>query len=88
MKAVYIVMDYYEYDVRSLLSTDSFAFTEEHVIILAYNLLCALKFIHSANLMHRDIKPGNILVTPRCTIKLCDFGLGRTITDVKDEEFE
>lgn len=37
--------------------------------------------MHSANLAHRDIKPSNILVNEDCTIKLCDFGLARCLTE-------
>jgi len=39
--------------------------------------LCAMHFIHSANIIHRDIKPANILFKNDCTIKF-DFGLSRT----------
>ena len=39
-----------------------------------------MKFIHSAALLHRDIKPSNILVDSSCLIKLCDFGLCRSIS--------
>lgn len=55
-------------------------------------MLCALNFIHSANIMHRDIKPANILFNNDCTIKLCDFGLSRpcpqadnSINDIKSK---
>ena len=37
----------------------------------------ALKYFHSADVMHRDVKPSNILIDANCTIKLCDLGLGR-----------
>ena len=46
-------------------------------------MLCALNFIHSANIIHRDIKPANILFKSDCTVKLCDFGLSRAV--VNDE---
>jgi len=81
LKTIYLVMDYFAFDIRAMINSTSANLQAEHIKILAYNLLCALKFLHSANLFHRDIKPGNILVTPHCTIKVCDFGLARTIKD-------
>lgn len=41
-----------------------------------------MKYIHSAGILHRDIKPGNILVNEDCSIRLCDFGLARSVTGV------
>lgn len=38
-----------------------------------------LKYIHSAGVVHRDLKPSNVLVDENCDIKLCDFGLARTV---------
>lgn len=46
-----------------------------------YNLLCALKNLHAANIIHRDLKPGNILINDECNIKLCDFGISRTLPE-------
>ena len=40
-----------------------------------------MKFIHSANIIHRDIKPANILVDEECNIKICDFGLARSLPE-------
>lgn len=39
----------------------------------------ALKFIHSAGIVHRDLKPSNLLVNANCDLKVCDFGLARSV---------
>ena len=36
-----------------------------------------MKYIHSASVVHRDLKPGNLLVNADCELKICDFGLAR-----------
>ncbi|KAF2973590.1 hypothetical protein EK904_003996, partial [Melospiza melodia maxima] len=39
--------------------------------------ISGLKYLHSAGILHRDIKPGNLLVNSNCVLKICDFGLAR-----------
>ena len=51
-----------------------------------YNLLCAIKYLHESKVIHRDLKPANILVNEDCSIKLCDYGLARSITGVETAE--
>lgn len=47
-------------------------------MVILYNSLCALNFLHTANVMHRDIKPSNLLIDNQCGVKICDFGLARS----------
>ena len=49
--------------------------SEDHVVTLAYNMLCGLNFVHQMGLIHRDLKPANILIGDCCSVKFCDFGL-------------
>lgn len=44
---------------------------------LAYQMVSAVRFMHKAGVIHRDLKPQNILVRCDGSLKLCDFGLGR-----------
>ena len=44
-----------------------------------YQLLKALKYMHSGKLLHRDIKPSNLLLNSDCLVKLGDFGLARSL---------
>ena len=50
-----------------------------HIRFIVYQLAKALKYLHSGKIIHRDLKPSNILVNSNCTIKLCDFGLVRSL---------
>jgi mitogen-activated protein kinase 15 len=55
-----------------------------HKQYIIYQILKALKFLHSAEIIHRDLKPSNILINSDVNIKLCDFGLARSLLTGKD----
>jgi mitogen-activated protein kinase 1/3/mitogen-activated protein kinase 6 len=40
-------------------------------------VLRGLKYLHTSNVVHRDMKPRNLLVNSNCDLKICDFGLAR-----------
>jgi mitogen-activated protein kinase 15 len=52
-----------------------------HKKYIIWQLLKALKFLHSADLLHRDVKPSNLLLNSDCHVKICDFGLCRSIAE-------
>jgi serine/threonine protein kinase len=60
-------------------------FSEHHLLKLIYNALMSISFIHMTNVMHRDIKPANILLSSNCEVKICDFGLARSLPECVNE---
>ena len=77
------VMDYFPQTLARILSTNFQSRKQLEPFIAklyAYQMLSSLKYLHSKNIAHRDIKPQNILVNPKNNkIKLCDFGSAKKI---------
>lgn len=75
---LFLVMDYMPWDLKKVVETvDRTHFGDKHLLRITYGILCALNFLHSADILHRDIKPSNILVDNQFNVKICDFGLSR-----------
>jgi len=53
----------------------------QHITYFVYQILRALKYLHSTGLCHRDLKPANLLVNEQCDLKLCDFGMCKVLTE-------
>ncbi|GFP90828.1 mitogen-activated protein kinase 15 [Phtheirospermum japonicum] len=75
-KDIYVVFELMETDLHHVIKTND-DLTPGHHQFFLYQLLRALKYIHSANVFHRDLKPKNILANADCKVKICDFGLAR-----------
>jgi mitogen-activated protein kinase 1/3 len=75
---LYIIMEICDSDLKKLCRTDV-TLTQLHISTLLYNLLVGLRYLHSAGIYHRDMKPANCLVNQDCSVKICDFGLSRAI---------
>ncbi|PAA47861.1 hypothetical protein BOX15_Mlig004757g3 [Macrostomum lignano] len=73
---IYLLCDLMQTDLHKIIVSPQ-ALSVDHVKIFLYQLLRGLKYLHSANILHRDIKPGNLLVNSDCKLKICDFGLAR-----------
>ena len=77
----YIVMEYVEgHTVKELIS-DGTAVPINEAIEIVSGVLSALQYSHANHLVHRDIKPGNIMLTSDGKVKVMDFGIARALTD-------
>ena len=79
---IYFVLEYAQSDIKKLVKS-AIHLQRIHIQKLVYNLLVGLKYTHSADVLHRDIKPANILINEDCSVKICDFGLARSIVGVE-----
>ena len=78
LSQICLVMEFIDTDLDQLLK-HKIEFSEHHLIKIVYNSLCAMAFLHLSNIIHRDVKPANILISSDCNVKLCDFGLSRSL---------
>ncbi|MEY2849947.1 MAG: hypothetical protein RI885_2614, partial [Actinomycetota bacterium] len=76
----YIVMEYVDGRLLKDIISDGPLEPKEAVRITA-QVLTALEYSHRALLVHRDIKPGNIMVTQNGQVKVMDFGIARAVSD-------
>ncbi|RAL42588.1 hypothetical protein DM860_017133 [Cuscuta australis] len=73
---IFVVFELMESDLHQVIKAND-DLTAEHYQFFLYQLLRGLKYIHAANVFHRDLKPKNILANADCKLKICDFGLAR-----------
>eukprot|EP00397_Hematodinium_sp_SG-2012_P035484 GEMP01038176.1.p1 GENE.GEMP01038176.1~~GEMP01038176.1.p1 ORF type:complete len:371 (+),score=109.75 GEMP01038176.1:117-1229(+) len=74
---------------NTIASTGS-TLSEVHCQFFIYSILRALVYLHAARVVHRDLKPLNVLVNKKLDIKLCDFDLATMLkgtTNVEDDSF-
>ncbi|ETV91273.1 CMGC/CDK protein kinase, variant 1 [Aphanomyces invadans] len=74
---VFLVFEYCEHDLSALMSNVDCPFSESEVKRVLMELLSAVEYLHSMNIIHRDLKLSNILYDGFGRVKLADFGLAR-----------
>ena len=75
-KDIFVIFELMETDLHQVIKAND-DLTQEHHQFFLYQLLRGLKYVHTANVYHRDLKPKNILANADCKLKICDFGLAR-----------
>ena len=74
---LYLVFEYVEYDLKKYLRSLKVPPSASSVKKMVYQIVQAIDYCHAHRVMHRDLKPQNILVDADGNIKLADFGLAR-----------
>jgi serine/threonine protein kinase len=76
----YLAFEFVETDLAHLILHGSRAFKPLTMKSYAFQILAALYYLHSHRIIHRDVKPDNILISRQGVLKLCDFGMARYVT--------
>lgn len=76
VKDVYFVMNLAEINLATLIQSAS-SLSIEEINSIAYDIACGLVYLHSGDVFHRDLKPGNMLIMKHGSAMLCDFGIAR-----------
>ena len=77
----YIVMEYVEGKTLRELLHDGDRLLFDRAIEIVEGILNALSYSHKSGIVHRDIKPGNIMITESGAVKVMDFGIARVLAD-------
>lgn len=75
--ALYLVMELCPYSLADLIYDSSIVISPSHIKSIMKMLLNGVNFCHQNYVLHRDLKPGNLLFTSDGILKVSDFGLAR-----------
>nr|XP_040149455.1 mitogen-activated protein kinase 15 isoform X5 [Ictidomys tridecemlineatus] len=80
---IYLVFEFMDTDLNAVIRKGS-VLEDTHKRFIFYQLLQATRFLHSGHVIHRDLKPSNVLLDANCRVKLCDFGLARSLSNLPE----
>lgn len=82
----FIVMEYVEGESLAEMIQSQGRVDPDRAAEIASDIAAALGFAHrNGGVIHRDVKPGNVLITPDGAVKVADFGIARAISDSSDQ---
>ncbi|TKR65042.1 hypothetical protein L596_025506 [Steinernema carpocapsae] len=82
-KDIYLVFEFMEADLHNVIKRGTIL-KEIHKQYIMCQLFRAIRYLHSGNVLHRDLKPSNVLLDADCRVKLADFGLARSLSQLED----
>lgn len=78
---IYLVCEYVEKNLLEIL--EGGPIHPNQVRQYTYQLLKGIAYMHTLNIIHRDVKPENVLISKHGSVKICDLGFARTIPNNK-----
>ncbi|GET91669.1 mitogen-activated protein kinase, putative [Leishmania tarentolae] len=77
---LYLVFEFIDHTILQLLESTTRGLPRRELRRYTYQLLRGIEFCHNHNVIHRDVKPENVLIDESGLLKLCDFGFARQMT--------
>jgi mitogen-activated protein kinase 1/3 len=81
---VYLTQELMDTNMHRVIETQELS--DDHCQYFIYQILRALKAIHSAGVLHRDLKPSSLLLNGNCDLKVCSFGIARPAAGIENDQ--